>query len=115
MNYDFKTLIQPFFYVEIETWASVCLNVSEYKDDIFQSRADEGFTGNGYDWTSLAQVFLKEKRPDLLDAIQFDSESGMFCAYAHDKAVVQDFALAFKHACEDETLIADLFSRAQLD
>ena len=115
MMHDWKDLIQPFFYVEGDTWASVCLNVSEYKDEIFQTRAGEGFTGNGYDWASLAQVFLAEQRADLLDKVQFDPESSMFCAYSHDKAALQDFALAFKHACEDEVLIADLFSRAQLD
>ena len=42
MMHDWKDLIQPFFYVEGDTWASVCLNVSEYKDEIFQTRADEG-------------------------------------------------------------------------
>ena len=43
MMHDWKDLIQPFFYVEGDTWASVCLNVSEYKDEIFQTRADEGY------------------------------------------------------------------------
>ena len=47
--------------------------------------ADEGFEG-GYDWNSLALVFLLEKN-----------------------------ARGFKAACEDRKLITDLFSRAQLN
>ena len=47
--------------------------------------ADEGFEG-GYDWNSLALVFLLEKN-----------------------------ARGFRAACEGRELITDLFSRAELD
>ena len=105
MMHDWKDLIQPFFYVEGDTWASVCLNVSEYKDEIFQMRADEGFTGNGYDWASLAQVFLAEQRADLLDKIQFDPESSMFCAYSRNLEALEKLAeLLFKASQESEFL-----------
>jgi hypothetical protein len=39
----------------------------------------------------------------------------MFCAYSSDSEKLKDFILNFKKACEDETLIKDLFSRAELD
>ncbi|PUV24565.1 Imm51 family immunity protein [Sphingobacterium athyrii] len=45
---------------------SVCLNVGEYKIEIFQPREEEGFEGNGYDWSSLANVFLEEQIPELI-------------------------------------------------
>ena len=48
--------------------------------------ADEGFEGGGYDWNSLALVFLLEKN-----------------------------ARGFRAACEGRELITDLFSRAELD
>ena len=55
-------------------------------------------------------IFLDEKVPELKDAIDFDSEASMFCIEALKK-----FALSFKEACEDDKLIRDLFSRAELD
>lgn len=111
----FEKEIAPFFWVEHKETASVCLSVGEYLQEIFDSRFDEGFEGNGYDWASLAQVFLEEKCTGLQDKISFDPEGDMFCAYAKDKEALADFVFQFKKACEDKALILDLFSRAELD
>ncbi|AZA93586.1 Uncharacterised protein [Chryseobacterium nakagawai] len=111
----FKEAITPFFWVEHGNSFSVCLDVGSYKQEIFDTRADEGFEGNGYDWGSLAQVFLDEKRQDLIESIRFDPEGGMFCAYSSQESQLKDFILDFKAICEDEALIRDLFSRAELD
>lgn len=107
--------IAPFFWVEQSNGASVCLNVGAYLQEVFATREEEGFEGGGYDWSSLAQVFLDEKRPDLKEKIGLDPEASMFCAYAKDTAALQDFIVTFKAACEDRPLILDLFSRAELD
>lgn len=114
MNH-FKETIKPYFWVEHAGSFSVCLNAGNYKQELFETRAEEGFEGSGYDWGSLAQVFLTEKRPDLGESIRFDPEGGMFCAYSADGNQLKDFILDFKKACEDEFLIRDLFSRAELD
>ena len=53
----------------------------EYRQEVFDTREEEGFEGNGYDWESLALVFLEEKMPKLSAAIDFDPEGSMFCAY----------------------------------
>ena len=115
MSNNFDEKIKPFFFVEHEDTASLCLNVGEYKAEIFEEREDEGFEGGGYDWQSLALVFLDEKVPELRDVIDFDSEASMFCAYSSDIEALKKFALSFKEACEDDKLIRDLFSRAELD
>jgi len=112
---NFETAIQPFFWVEHENSASVCLNVGKYKADVFQTREDEGFEGNGYDWVSLAQVFLDELKPELAEIVKFDPEASMFCAYSDNKEALKDFVAEFKNACENDTLLQDLFSRAELD
>lgn len=112
---ELETQIQPFFWVDHDKTASVCLSAGGYKDAIFEARAEEGFLGNGYDWGSLAKVFLDEKMPHLAEVIRFDPEAGMYCVYSSDKAALREFALGFKAACEDEALIMDLFSRAELD
>ncbi|KQO00749.1 hypothetical protein ASF12_17080 [Paenibacillus sp. Leaf72] len=94
---------------------SMILSVGKYKHEIFQTRADEGFEGNGYDWGSLAAVFLEEKMPHLVDIVRFDPEADMFAAYSDNREAILSFAIAFKEACEDDSLIKDLFSRAELD
>ncbi|AZA83266.1 hypothetical protein C1637_23980 [Chryseobacterium lactis] len=112
---NLKEQIKPFFWVEHSNSFSVCLDAGGYKDEIFNTRADEGFEGNGYDWASLANVFIEEKRPDLGENIRFDPEAGMFCAYSSNGEQLKEFILDFKKACEDEDVIKDLFSRAELD
>lgn len=112
---NFKNEIAPFFWVEQGNEASVCLEAGEYLQEVFDTRSDEGFEGNGYDWGSLAQVFLDERCLELQDKIDFDPEADMFCAYSEDKAALADFILRFKKACEDKSLVLDLFSRAELD
>nr|WP_295876556.1 immunity 51 family protein [uncultured Chitinophaga sp.] len=111
----FEAAIQPFFWVEHEGSVSLCLNVGTYKTEIFQSREEEGFEGNGYDWESLAHVFLQEQKPALAGIVKFDPEADMFCAYSLNKEALKEFALSFKQACENDALIKDLFSRAELD
>jgi hypothetical protein len=113
--FKFKEKIKPFVWVEHENNVSVCLNVCEYKANIFQTREDEGFEGNGYDWVSLAQVFIDEKMPELTDIIKFDPEADMFCAYSSNVEALKTFVISFKEACENDDLIQDLFSRAELD
>jgi len=112
---NFKEKIKPFGWVEYDKGCSLLLDVGEYKNEVFEKRADEGFEGNGYDWQSLAIVFLNEKMPELADVVKFDSEASMFCAYSDNADALKNFALGFKVACEDDSLIRDLFSRAELD
>ena len=115
MGINFKESIKPFFWVEHPTTVSVCLNVGEYKGEIFETRISEGFEGNGYDWTSLATVFITEIKPDLEKLIKFDPEASMFCAYSSEVDALKDFITSFKQACDNDTVILDLFSRAELD
>ncbi|WP_246096122.1 Imm51 family immunity protein [Paenibacillus sinopodophylli] len=53
--------------------------------------------------------------PGLAAKIQFDPEAGMLCAYSANGEALERFALGFNAACEDDTLIRDIFSRAELD
>ncbi len=112
---QFEKKIAPFTWSEYKETASVCLDAGIYLQEVFDSRADEGFEGSGYDWESLAKVFLDEKCPELISEINFDSEAGMFCVYSKNMEALQKFILNFKNACMDKTLILDLFSRAELD
>ena len=87
----------------------------EYRQEVFDTREEEGFEGNGYDWASLALVFLEEKKPELSDTIDFDPEGSMFCAYSSKVDALSRFALGLKEFCDDIEAMKDLFSRAELD
>lgn len=78
----------------------------DYLQNVFTARSEEGFEGNGYDWESLAKVFIKEKCRDLSEKLEFDSEASMFCVYSEDDNALRDFICLFKNACEDEKLIS---------
>jgi len=110
---DFKNHIAPFSWTEHDDGsASVTLYTSEkYKAKLFKTRKKEGFVGSGYDWESLAQVFIQENFSDLQLVIEFDSEHLMFCAYSSDLGALKRFILAFKETCENDKLIAGVFSR----
>lgn len=112
---NFSDQIAPFFWVQHPHSVSVCLNVGSYQQQIFSQRAHEGFEGNGYDWASLAQVFLNELFPELSEDIHFDPEADMFCVYSANPEALNHFIVQFKQTCENPNLIADLFSRAELD
>lgn len=111
---EFEKKINPFFWVEYDEGTSVCLYAGEYCSEVFDERADEGFTGNGYDWESLAMVFLNEKMSELEGIIDFDSEAGMFCAFSSDKEALKNFILLFKALCEDKQLMKEFLFRAEL-
>ena len=53
--------------------------------------------------------------PELVDALSFDSEAGLFSIGSEDVEAVKKFAVEFKALCDDETEMADLLSRAILD
>lgn len=111
-----KEELKPFYLVEHDSGnISLILNVGIYKEELFETRAEEGFQGSGYDWYSLADVYLQERLPELVGVVRFDPEADMFCAYSHEREALMQFAIGFKHTCEDDKLIYDLFSRAILD
>lgn len=109
---DFASQIAPFTMDIIDGNVSVTLYTShKYKKRLFKTRKKEGFDGSGYDWESLAQVFLQEKAPDLIEKIDFDSEHLCFVAYSTDEDAMKRFIIMFKETCENDKLITDIFSR----
>ena len=113
---NFSEQIAPFFWVKTTSGFSACLDAGDYKKELFESRVGEGFEGNGYDWTALAQVYLDEQcTAEIQNEISFDPEAGMFSAVSENEEALKKFILGFKQACEDKALLEDLFSRAKID
>ena len=122
MSYeDLNEQLEPFKLMVFDegtedVWATLVLWLNEdYKQNVFDTRQEEGFLGNGYDWNSLATVFLEEKMPELVDALSFDSEAGLFSIGSEDVEAVKKVALGFKAMCDDDSEMMDLLSRATLD
>ena len=122
MSYEeFNKHLEPFKLMVFDegtedVWATLVLWLNEdYKQNVFDTRQDDGFLGNGYDWNSLATVYLEEKMPELVDALSFDSEEGLFSIGSEDVEAVKKFAIRFKALCDDESEMMDLLSRATLD
>ena len=124
MNADFIDKLTPFGWVEHKECddngeeiddkiSSVSLLLQAgYKDEIFETREDEGFEAGGYGWAALAEVFLNEKMPELKDEINFDPEAGMFCAYSSNIEAMKKFALGLRSMFDDDEMMKDLLSRA---
>ncbi len=84
------------------------------RESIFEEKKDEGWSGNGYDWTSIAQVIIDEKLSDLKGRLEFDPEAGMFSAIGPSEAL-ERLGAEMKRVFEDENLLRDILSRAELD
>ena len=61
---NFERTIAPFFWVDHDESASVCLNVGEYLQDVFDGRAGDGFEGSGtvlmqYDGMTAEAIYSK--------------------------------------------------------
>lgn len=110
-----KSKFAPFLLTNGE---NPCLILSDdemsLRFNVFQEKESEGWLGNGYDWTSIAQVVLDEKIPDLKDKVEFDPEAGMFCALGAVESL-ERLGEEMKKVFDDPNLLRDLLSRAKLD
>ncbi|GAB5533783.1 MAG: hypothetical protein Rubg2KO_00320 [Rubricoccaceae bacterium] len=110
-----KETYHPFILID-EDFRSLILSDTHMvsKQHIFHERADEGWEGNGYDWTSIAYVLLDEDLSDLKGKVSFDPEAGMLSAQGSLEAL-KTFATEMQNVYNDDARIRDLLSRAELD
>ena len=111
---DIKERIKPFIFIEYENNYSLILTELLYKYNVFKRRLKWGFDGNGFAMRCLAKTFIKDNLPKAKDAINYDDESNMFCAYSNNKDILLEFAILFHDMCEDDDLIYKMFSKVKL-
>lgn len=105
--------ISPFTILDLDGSYSLVLSAgSGYMEDIFKERESEGLLPNGYGWEALAMAFIETDCPEYEEKIDFDSESGMFCAYSSDRETLDSFVQAFKSACGDKAKISAVLAKA---
>ncbi|RDZ26665.1 Imm51 family immunity protein [Lysobacter silvisoli] len=86
----------------------------EAKQHLFAEREDQGWSGNGYDWGSLAQVVVAERLPQLQGRLRFDPEAGML-SVTGERADLEALGAAMRAVYRDDDALRDLLSRAELD
>lgn len=106
----------PFILMDTGVYRSLILSDRHMltKSYIFDERADEGWCGNGYDWSAIAQVVLAEQLPNLADELTFDPEAGMFSA-GGSRSALEQLGHAMHTVFHNDDVIRDLLSRAELD
>lgn len=111
-----KSTYAPFTLLDTGKHRSLLLSEDDMmaKVHVFEELGDEGWSGNGYDWNSIAQVVVSEELPGLAKQLEFDPEAGMFCALGPRKAL-ERLGAAMASAYNSEERLRDLLSRAELD
>lgn len=108
------TTFAPFFLIDGSCKALVLLDSSfEEKAEIFKERAELGWTGNGLDWNSVAQVIIAEQFPHLTDELTFASDADIF-SVSGSKASLTVLGLALKITFDDDHILRDILFRAKL-
>lgn len=86
----------------------------EAKAHVFAERAAEGWSGNGYDWGSIAQVVVAERLPQLQGRLSFDPEAGML-SVSGERADLETLGTALRAVYRDDNDLRELLARAELD
>jgi hypothetical protein len=108
------TTFWPFVLIEGNCTALVLFDSNfEAKAHIFKERAEEGWTGNGRDWNSVAEVVIVEQFPQLADTFAFDSDASLF-AVSGTKANLTVLGHALKIVFDDDHILRDILFRAKL-
>lgn len=113
---DDRTSYAPFILMDRGNYRSLLLAEPgmEAKQHVFAEREDEGWSGSGYDWGSLAQVLVAERLPQLQGRLRFDPEAGMLSVVG-ERADLEALGVALHAAYGDDDALRDLLSRAELD
>ncbi|PFH10995.1 immunity protein 51 of polymorphic toxin system [Collimonas sp. PA-H2] len=108
------TTFAPFFLIDGSCKALVLFEVNfREKAYIFKERAEEGWTGNGLDWNSVAQLVIAERLPKLADQFKYDSNVGFFYV-SGTIASLTLLGYTLKIAFDDDHVLRDILFRAKL-
>jgi hypothetical protein len=67
---------------------------------------------NGYFWQGIAELLITSEAPDLTGLMEFDSEGGMFCAYAEDRRVLEELGSRMAVVATDHSRMRQLVEQA---
>jgi hypothetical protein len=101
----------PFILIDGHCRALVLFdNHMAFKHHIFSERSTEGWTGNGDDWTSLAEVVVAECLCALTEPVTYDSTPDLFSARGC-RSALEKLAFQLQAIYRNDDAIRDLMSR----
>lgn len=80
------------------------------KHHVFSERSAEGWSGNGVDWTSLAEVVAAECLCALTEPVAYDSDADLFSARGC-RSALEKLAFQLQAVYRNDDAIRDLMSR----
>lgn len=109
-----KATFSPFILIDGNFKALVLFDAHfEDRAHIFKERAEEGWTGNGYDWNAVAQAVIAEQLPQLADEFTFDSDANLLSI----SGTIMNLTVlghALKIVFDDDHILRDILFRAKL-
>jgi len=108
-----STTFSPFILIDGHCRALVMFDHSmAFKSHIFAERATEGWTGNGIDWTRLAEFAVREEFSQTDEHVGYDSDADMFSARGA-RHTLEKLGAALQAIFLNDDAIRDLMSRVK--
>jgi len=109
-----STTFLPFILIDGHCRALVMFDHHmAFKCHIFAERARDGWTGNGDDWTSIAQVIVAEHLFPITEPVTYDSDANMFSARGC-RSSLERLGLELQAIFRNDEAIRDLMTRVTL-
>jgi len=109
-----STTFSPFILIDGHCRALVMFDHSmAFKSHIFAERATEGWTGNGVDWTRLAELAVQEASCQIDQNVTYDSDADMFSARG-TRPTLERLGAALQAIFLNDDAIRDLMSRVKV-
>jgi hypothetical protein len=110
-----STTFKPFILIDGNFRALVMFNhAMAFKSDIFAERSREGWTGNGDDWTSIAQVLVADEIPLCAEKITYDSDADIFSA-SGSRFILEKLGAKLQAIFQNDDAIRKLMSRVKVN
>jgi Immunity protein 51 len=84
-----------------------------FKYPVFAERSRDGWTGNGDDWTSIAQIVVAEQFDQGAESITYDSDADIFSARGN-RSILEKLGAELQAIFRNDDAIRDLISRVTL-
>ncbi|MEO6921208.1 MAG: Imm51 family immunity protein [Collimonas sp.] len=110
-----STTFMPFILIDGHCRALVMFDhYMAEKMHVFAERAGEGWSGNGDDWTSFAQILVVEKLFLSTEQVTYDSDADMFSARG-TRSILEKLGFELQAIFKNDDAIRNLMSRVKVN
>jgi len=109
-----STTFFPFILIDGQCRALVMLDdYMAFKCHIFAEKLRDGWTGNGDDWTALAQTIVAQQLSPRAEPVTYDSDADIFSARG-SRCTLEKLGIELQAVFRNDDAIRDLMSRVTL-